>query len=433
MITRIEAYRYRCFQKLDLELGLQHVFAGSNGSGKTTLLDIPALLGDLISVTDINVAFFTPVNGRERARAEYVLELVHQLRGEYFILAIEVRLPSSIVELLVRNASSSWLRKFEDSLLRPDSIRYELALRINGEKLEISEEHLFLFPDNQHRPEHGMGLVGEDEFPRSKPWFKILSRRLGQKSRYQAEYQAGQKSIIEFGLRDNQLALEALPADYDLYPAALWLQDFLLKGTHCYEPQWSVMRLAASPREQSCFKPDGSSLSWQVYNLQNQEKELDILNEWIEIVRMALPSIKHVEAKKRADDGYCYLLVTYQNGMEVPSSSLSHGTLHILALTIIPFINNPPNIITLEEPENGIHPKAIDVVLEALKLTERTQLWLSTHSPVVLATTKLEQIITMRINQDGATDVLKGDQHPHLKNWKGEVDLGSLFAAGVLE
>ena len=48
MISRIEAYRYRCFSKLAVELGAYNVLAGANGSGKTTLLDIPVLLGDLL-------------------------------------------------------------------------------------------------------------------------------------------------------------------------------------------------------------------------------------------------------------------------------------------------------------------------------------------------------------------------------------------------
>lgn len=37
MITRIEATRYRCFDKLDVELGDFRVLVGANGSGKTTL------------------------------------------------------------------------------------------------------------------------------------------------------------------------------------------------------------------------------------------------------------------------------------------------------------------------------------------------------------------------------------------------------------
>ncbi|MEG2569782.1 MAG: hypothetical protein RSA84_26580, partial [Acinetobacter sp.] len=181
MISRIEAYKYRCFNTLDLALEQQHVFAGSNGSGKTTLLDIPALFGDLLNVSDINDAFFKPTNSRERARAEAALEVVHQLRGEYFILALEVSLPPSIIDELLRGASDAWQNKFQKSELRPDTARYEISFRINHDKFQVTEEHLTLFPDNELRPEHGMGLIGVDNFKRNLPWFKVVSRSLGTK------------------------------------------------------------------------------------------------------------------------------------------------------------------------------------------------------------------------------------------------------------
>ena len=431
MITRIEAYRYRCFQKLDLELGQFQVFSGSNGSGKTTLLDIPALLGDMVSVTNINDAFFKPVNGRFRSRAEEAKELVYKLRGDDFTLAIEVKLPLSIIDLLVRNSASGWSKKFQDENKRPDTIRYELALSIRNERFIVSEEHLLIFPDNQYRPEHGAGLVASGELPTSQPWCRSISRSWGEQTRYKTEYHTGTKSVLKFGLREDQLALSSIPADNELYPAALWLQDYLLVGAFCYEPQWGAMRLAASPRDKDCFKADGSSLAWQVYNL--QENDAESLENWQELVTMTLPNITKIEAKKREDDGYCYLVATYKNDMQVPSMSLSHGTLHILSLTIIPFIENAPKLLTLEEPENGIHPQAIHSVLEALQLTENTQLWMSTHSPTVLADTELDNIITMRIGAGGETEVLKGTEHPRLKDWKKEISLGTLFAAGAFE
>lgn len=164
-----------------------------------------------------------------------------------------------------------------------------------------------------------------------------------------------------------------------------------------------------------------------------QENSLEDLEEWIEVVKMALPSIQNIRANKRDDDGYCYLQVIYDNGMEVPSSSLSHGTLHIFALTILPYLNDAPKVITLEEPENGIHPKAIDAVLEALDCAPNTQLFMSTHSPTVLAHTEIENIITLRFDDEGATQVLKGREHPALVDWKGDLDLGTLFAAGIFE
>ena len=33
---------------------------------------------------------------------------------------------------------------------------------------------------------------------------------------------------------------------------------------------------------------------------------------------------------------------------------------------------------------------------------------------------------------EGAVDIVTGREHPRLKDWHGEVDLGTLFASGVL-
>ena len=48
MITRIEAYRYRCFERLDIAVGPYQVLVGRNGAGKSTLMDIPVLLGEML-------------------------------------------------------------------------------------------------------------------------------------------------------------------------------------------------------------------------------------------------------------------------------------------------------------------------------------------------------------------------------------------------
>ncbi|MGR5433202.1 methylation-associated defense system AAA family ATPase MAD3 [Vibrio owensii] len=430
MITRIEAYDYRCFKKLDLSLGAQHVFAGSNGSGKTTLLDIPALLGDLVRVNDINDAFFVPMQGRERSRAGQAIELVHKLIGDSFVLALEVRLPEKEQQSLMRNGPD--VIRFGQ--IKPcDTARYEIAFKIEDEKIEISEEHLMVFVDQDgYRLDHGQKLQGNQQMERSLGQLSLINRSWRQPVSYQYQWEDQRRAHkLEYRLRDTQTALSALPADPDLFPIALWIQEYLLDGAFCYEPQWPAMRQAATLRDKDSFKPDGSSLAWQVLAL--QEHDPDGLEEWTSLVQMALPTIREIAAKQREDDGSCYLNVTYANDMKVPSSGLSHGTLHILALTIIPFLTNAPKVLTLEEPENGIHPKAIDAVLEALRLAENSQVWLSTHAPIVLANTNLEQIITMRLNVDGATEVVKGPDHPRLKHWKGEVNLGELFAAGVLE
>ncbi|HIF9244410.1 TPA: methylation-associated defense system AAA family ATPase MAD3 [Photobacterium damselae] len=426
MITRIEAYRYRCFNKLDLELDNLHVFAGSNGSGKTTLLDIPALIGDILMVSDINDAFFKPMNGRERARADSPRELVHRLKGDNFTLVLEAEIPEEQQILLEQVGPSRFRTKPEN---RSNTVRYELSIGIVEDKLEVKEEHLMLFNYND-RVAHGSEIQG-GRFD-NKNVFQVIERSNRQKAIFSPEWaDKRQNKDIEFALQNERTAFASMPADSIDFPAAFWFLEFLKNGSHCYEPQWSAMRLAASPRDKHAFKADGSSLPWQVHALQQSDPEG--LNEWLELVQMALPSIAKIEAKQRIDDSFCYIEVTYTNSMTVPSSGLSHGTLHILALTIIPYMKNAPKIITLEEPENGIHPKAIDTVMDALSSVGMTQLFLSTHSPSVLAHTSIESIISLRFDVDGATQVLKGTEHPALKEWKGELDLGTLFAAGIFE
>jgi hypothetical protein len=45
---------------------------------------------------------------------------------------------------------------------------------------------------------------------------------------------------------------------------------------------------------------------------------------------------------------------------------------------------------------------------------------------------RLDQILAARINDGGGAEVVAGPQHPRLVDWKGEVNLPSLFATGVL-
>jgi hypothetical protein len=50
----------------------------------------------------------------------------------------------------------------------------------------------------------------------------------------------------------------------------------------------------------------------------------------------------------------------------------------------------------------------------------------------VLANTDLQDVMVARLDDNGSADVVAGDQHPRLRDWQGGLDLGSLFAAGIL-
>ena len=127
-----------------------------------------------------------------------------------------------------------------------------------------------------------------------------------------------------------------------------------------YEPSWSMLRRACPPGQPKTLRSDAANLPWLVLSLQTEQP--DFFQSWLEHIQMALPNVVGIEAIEREEDNHAYLKLTYWGNHTVTSSGLSYGTLHILALTILAYLPQQPGLIFLEEPENGIHPRAIEVV-----------------------------------------------------------------------
>jgi len=124
-------------------------------------------------------------------------------------------------------------------------------------------------------------------------------------------------------------------------------------------------------------------------------------------------------------------MLGYKNGVEAPSWVLSDGTLRLLALSILAYRPQFKGVYLIEEPENSVHPTALQAVYQSLSSVYDSQVLVTSHSPVLLNLPKLEQVLCFQKTPDG-TEIVRGDKHPLLQNWKGEVSLSDLFAAGVL-
>jgi predicted ATPase len=423
MITRIEAMRYRCFEQLDVVIEPYQVIAGVNGSGKTTLLDIPVLLGDMLE-GDVPAAFLQvpAINGSPRAQS--LQELVHHGRGEFFSFAIEVKLPEHIAEELInperRQVPKSILANPQKA---PRAMRYELRLEIFNQSLQVSDEFLYLIPESSAHPG---SLQSIGQAPAS--WREVIVREGGQPAKIAPEFQSKRKMSIR--LDPEMLALDNVPADLEQFPATTWFREMLTRGMMHYAIDGSALRRACPPgRPMSSLMPNGANLPWLVMALKRDRP--DFFEAWVSHVQTALPNVVNIDAVEREEDHHAYLRVEYEGGYTVTSSGLSDGTLHILALTILPYLGRVPQLICIEEPENGIHPRAIETVLQSLSSVYDSQVWVTTHSPVVLAHTDLAAVMLMQ-QQDGGAIAVRGSDHPRLQDWRGSIDLGSLLAAGVL-
>jgi predicted ATPase len=110
----------------------------------------------------------------------------------------------------------------------------------------------------------------------------------------------------------------------------------------------------------------------------------------------------------------------------------SDGTLRLMALTLPAYLDDFGGIYLIEEPENGIHPRAIETMYQSLSSVYGAQILLATHSPVILSVVDPDSVLCFAKNSDGVTDIVAGREHPALREWQGAENLGALFAGGVL-
>ncbi|MFS8066012.1 MAG: AAA family ATPase [Byssovorax sp.] len=119
---------------------------------------------------------------------------------------------------------------------------------------------------------------------------------------------------------------------------------------------------------------------------------------------------------------------------EQSAGDLSDGTIRFLLLLAILGNPTPGSLISIDEPEIGLHPSMLPIVAElAVDASERSQVILTTHSPQFLdAFTGTPPTTTVAQCVDGETRLAVVDSE-ELQRWLGEYTLGALFRSGELE
>jgi predicted ATPase len=232
---------------------------------------------------------------------------------------------------------------------------------------------------------------------------------------------------FKFGIKKS--ALGNLPADETKFPAANWLKNYLTEGVQLLILDSLKIRQPSPPGQSKQFKPDGSNLPWVIDDL---KKDVKRFNQWLDHIKTALPDIEDIVIVERPEDKHKYLCVNYSNGGKIPSWLVSDGTLRLFALTIPAYLRSLKGVFLIEEPENGIHPKAIESVYQSLSSVYAAQILLASHSPIILSMVKPSDVLCFAKTPEGVTDIVTGSEHPKLRDWRGTVNLSDLFAGGVL-
>ena len=121
---------------------------------------------------------------------------------------------------------------------------------------------------------------------------------------------------------------------------------------------------------------------------------------------------------------------------DLPASQAAEGMLYILGYLALMYLPQPPRVLLIEEPENGIHPNRVgDIVRILRRLVERhpeTQIVMTSHSPYLVDAFQPEEVTWCRRDTQGDVILTRLDTLPEVERSLSVFSLGEIWT-GELE
>ena len=321
-LSRLSARNYRSLRDETVRLSDLNVFIGANASGKSTILDALRFLYEGVQSRD----YRNPVFARGG--------IVHLAwKGE----------AADQIELVVR---------------LEDEVRiFEWSVRLVRDGYEFYVEERV------------------DELPHGFPPAHLLESRRGEGWWWSGE--EGER--VDLKQPRTSCALAAAAADAS-FPARD-IAEFVRRWGF-FDPNPFLLRRDWASVDSDRFDPYGRNLGETLYALYRSAPET--LEEIVAATRavVGLPS----EIEPRESEGRFYF-VQSEPGLDyrVHQMGVSSGTLRMLALMTALRADPDANLLGIEEPENYVHPTALSAFVQhLLDARDRTQLMVTTHSPLLL-------------------------------------------------
>jgi predicted ATPase len=120
---------------------------------------------------------------------------------------------------------------------------------------------------------------------------------------------------------------------------------------------------------------------------------------------------------------------------QTPLADASYGTIRLLGLLALLYDADPPALTCVEEIDHGLHPQALELLVERLReASKRTQFLVATHSPTFADRLRPAELIVCERRADGSSVIpaVSVEQINNIVAASEGLPLGELWFSGSL-
>lgn len=389
MITRIKIDGFKSLLNTELYFDTFTCIAGVNAIGKSNFFDALMFLSKLADHTIVDAA--KSIRSENQKHSE-IKDIFYKNGNDYYSKM------SFEVDMLVARSAEDDLGQMAEASIT--SLRYVLELQLNQENsnrelIEIIKEELKPIPRTEARK--------NIHFNPSTEW--VRSVIYGQKTTSFISTENNKVRLHQDGGggRTTLFIAEKMPRTLLSTVTAESPTAFMVRHEM---RNWLMLQLEPSALREpnSIYEVKnaemtayGNNLPATLYRLHLAEKEGSVYQRLTNQMKELVPSVDEIMIDNDEKRNLLTLQIRFKDGLVLPAQSLSDGTLRFLGLAILKEDNRSGNLICLEEPENGIHPKKIVEIVNLLKAMASDvedimddsdplrQVIINSHSPLVVS------------------------------------------------
>lgn len=365
MLTRFRVQGFKSLLDVELELAPLVVLMGPNAAGKSNLLEALLLLSRLATEQTLSAALAPPLRG-------YPLEAFSLPEGGLEALLQQKRADLTLEADLQPQPYRVAISGRDPITRRPEPLRYRVAVRMQPKtgELKIADEYLARLKRDRS--------INLKQTPRIELAGKtLLVRKVGEAGRPRQENVGLNHTLVS----NRQFAGNQHYPDFDHLRRELsaW-------RTYYLDPR-DAMREPQPPREVTEIGSRGEWIAPFLFRLKVSETHSKAFRAIGRALRSAIPTVDSLDVDLDPRRGTLDIVIR-QDGTPYSSRVLSEGTLRVLALCCLAANPWRSELIAFEEPENGVHPRRIEVIadlLASMAAERKRQVVVTTHSPTLIA------------------------------------------------